>query len=295
MTRYSLPQVWHAQFTAALTDVANSRSWTEEFNPTAGEDDGLGVAVAVYQSASDAVVVFRGSHSAGDFNNMFLWFEGWFLERLKSQLMAHWQEATGEALSAEMQRRAGLSDLSARAAFLGATHGLIAKQDLNILKLGLVNTMEVMEQGYWPLTKQIFTALLPTVDATKTLYITGHSQGGGRASLVAMWREKKFAEIIPTYTFDGVGVQCAVRYALPTAYAADVDVGVGHAQITQYAHVLDAYGRMDYQVGGGYHVDVSQNVSVIVSQNVIFLSTCLLSASRRRPAVSVCDPQDRYR
>eukprot|EP00392_Amoebophrya_sp_AT5.2_P014123 g14261.t1 len=104
------------------------------------------------------------------------------------------------------------------------------------------------EQGYWPLTKQLVDAILPTV-AGKNLYLTGHSQGGGRAQLVSMWLEKQKGMTVPTYTFDGVGVQCAVRYALPAAYAADVDVTVLHPQITQYVHALDAYGQMDFQGG----------------------------------------------
>ena len=64
-----------------------------------------------------------------------------------------------------------------------------------------------------------------------------------------MWLEKSENKIYDTYTFSGVGTQCAVRYALPALYEADVDVTVRHAQITQYTHALDPYGTMDYHTG----------------------------------------------
>lgn len=105
-------EAWHVRFSSALNDVANSRSWSTDFEPGEGEQEGLGVAVALFESDTEAIIVFRGSHSKADFNNMFLWFEGWFMHRLKAQMMQHWQDATGEALSEEMNRRAGVSDLS---------------------------------------------------------------------------------------------------------------------------------------------------------------------------------------
>ena len=98
------------------------------------------------------------------------------------------------------------------------------------------------------LPQALYTSLLPRF-AGKAVYLTGHSQGGARAALVSMWREKKFGEILPTYTFAGTGLQCAVRYSLPSAYADDVDIARAHPQITQYVHALDPYGWIDHQAG----------------------------------------------
>ncbi|CAD7935048.1 unnamed protein product [Amoebophrya sp. A25] len=240
----ALTATWHSAMSTAIA----ADSWTDKFEPSAGEESGLGVAAALYQSSTDAVLVFRGSHTAADFNNMFLWFEGWFTDRLQSQMMSNWQDATGESLTDAMTERATVPDLKEKAAFLAATQGLLVKQDIDWTQLGLSNTWSLINEGYWPLTKQLVESVLPQVSG-KNFYITGHSQGGGRASLVSMWLEKTKGMTVPTYTFDGVGVQCAVRYALPAAYEADVDVTILHPQITQYVHALDAYGRMDYQAG----------------------------------------------
>jgi hypothetical protein len=93
-------------------------------------------------------------------------------------------------------------------------------------------------------------AALPDGAGTSgNVYLTGHSQGGGRASLASMWIKKSWNKEYQTYVFSAVGTQCAVRYALPDVYASDVDVTAVHSHITNYVHVLDAYGRMDYGNG----------------------------------------------
>lgn len=242
---------WNNQW-MDLHDTYIQGKWEDKFNPTGNEANGLGVAAAVYSTAEMAVIVFRGSYTSADNTNMLLWFEGWFLTKLKQQIQNSWQFATGSTtLSEEMQRRAAQSDMLDRAGFLGVTNALHLKQDVDWLKSGVADALNVIQHGYWPLTKQLVTDILAT-HSGKTIYITGHSQGGGRAVLASMWLKKSQALTIPTYTFAGVGVQCAVRYALPDMYASDVDVTIRHENVVQYVHALDPYGQLDYQVGKVY-------------------------------------------
>eukprot|EP00392_Amoebophrya_sp_AT5.2_P014122 g14260.t1 len=129
----ALTSAWHAAMQSAAGVGTPAYADKFEPSPTSGEatTSGLGVAAAVYQSATDAVIVFRGSHTGADFNNMFLWFEGWFAEKLQAQMMQNWVDGTGEALTPEMQERAKLPSLKEKAAFYAATQGLLVKQDLD--------------------------------------------------------------------------------------------------------------------------------------------------------------------
>lgn len=123
------------------------------------KDVGPGVAAALYTSATHAVVVFRGSYSDADFNNMLLWHEGWFLENMRTQILQRWEAVFGNSTTAgglanaEIQRRTASDDFYDRAKFFAGTQALILKQDIDWLRSGLKNKWDLVEQGYWPLTK----------------------------------------------------------------------------------------------------------------------------------------------
>lgn len=240
-----------------LDFLSTDDSWQERFHPEEGIDEGMGVAMGVYRSVSETVLVFRGSYTTGDVNNMFLWFDGWIFERFGPQLVENWKFATNTDLTTEMEQRLEVDDLSIRGTFMASVNLFRIQHDELWMKIAErkgsnINATELIVNGYWPLTKQVVREVLPenrTLDNEDPVYITGYSQGGGRASLVSMWLEQTDGIAYETYVFGAVGVQCAVRYALSEAYAEDVDVSKLHPQITQYVHALDAYGNMDYQVG----------------------------------------------
>ena len=75
------------------------------------------------------------------------------------------------------------------------------------------NAFDFITNGYWPLTKELLRIVFPVgrdLSTEPTTYITGHSQGGGRAELAALWLEAQDGKAYKTYSFDGVGVQCAL-------------------------------------------------------------------------------------
>jgi len=122
-----------------------------------------------------------------------------------------------------------------------------------------VSASDIKKYGYWPITKMMVRALLPAdrdQDAEPNIFISGHSQGGARASLVSMWLEKEDGKKYKTYSLSPLGVQCISRQLafLPGStngadYLDDVDPYVFHDQITSYLHPFDVYALTDYQPG----------------------------------------------
>jgi hypothetical protein len=232
----------------------NAETW-EPASPV-----GAGVAMAVYKTSTDRVLVFRSAIEAGpssvdEFSNLFLWYDGWFLERMKQQLKDNWvAETTASAWTdaAGASVRDSQDAMAHRAHFRARNAALMNKQQNDWLKAGLDSTVNLMSVGYWSLTKTLVRAELAATRnkaADGNVYITGHSQAGARAAMVSMWLEKDDSVSYPTYTFNAPGVQCAVRYSLPAVYGVDMDISVRHAQIKQYVHAMDALGRMDYHPG----------------------------------------------
>jgi hypothetical protein len=102
------------------------------------------------------------------------------------------------------------------------------------------------------------------LSAEPNIYISGHSQGGARASLVSMWLEKIDGKKYKTYSISPLGVQCFSRRLsfLPGSsegqnYLADVDPYIFHDQITSIMHPLDYYALTDYQPGKVCHLGSS--------------------------------------
>jgi hypothetical protein len=70
---------------------------------------------------------------------------------------------------------------------------------------------EVISRGYWELTKYLADKVVASLPAGQKLFISGHSQGGTRASLVAMYLKKSTGVAYPTVSFAGTGASCMSR------------------------------------------------------------------------------------
>ena len=70
---------------------------------------------------------------------------------------------------------------------------------------------EIISRGYWELSKHLVDRVVAGLPAGQQLHISGHSQGGTRASLVAMYLQKRTGVAYPTTTFAGTGASCASR------------------------------------------------------------------------------------
>jgi hypothetical protein len=176
---------------------------------------------------------------------------------MKQQLKDNWVSATQDAnwnLASGAADRDAADTLAHRVEFMGQIASKMQNQRDVWLRAasGLSATVNVMKNGFWSLTKEVVRTELAAGRNTGldgNVYITGHSGGGARAAMVSMWLEKDDSTAFPTYTFGAPGVQCAVRYSLPTVYSADMDVLSRHNNIKQYTHALDVIGRMDYHPG----------------------------------------------
>jgi len=120
-----------------------------------------------------------------------------------------------------------------------------------------IDADEVGRTAYWEFTKAIADSVRDSVSASARgpLYLTGHSQGGSRANLVSMYFEKRYNDVINTTTFGAMGGSCFARGnagfggSWHMDLTADVDPFIHHPQITEYVHVLDALGFIDYDPG----------------------------------------------
>jgi hypothetical protein len=250
-----------------LTSDISTASWERLHNPidkyNNGKMESVGVSMGVYEAVDGTqFFVFRGTYSMGDFENVLRMIKDWTIENTRDDIINAWVDA-GQNVTSEMEDREDdgfLEECSLRA---GATY----LSYTGSLKLSMavddVSYEDIRKHGYWPLTKMMVRTLLPVDrDVTKdpTIYITGHSQGGSRASLVSMWLEKEDGEKYKTYSLSPIGVQCFSRQLsyLPGSssgadYLNDVDPYIFHDQITSYKHPLDVFAMIDLQPGRVCH------------------------------------------
>ena len=101
-------------------------------------------------------LLFPGSHTSGDFRNFMLWFQGWFMYSMRQQMMRTWESGTEEKIADDPEkfRRSKTSDFLSRAAMFAGAQAYIAKQDYDWNAMGM--GLDVIVQGYWPLTKALF-------------------------------------------------------------------------------------------------------------------------------------------
>ena len=148
----------------------------------------------------------------------------------------------GYELTPTMNSRSG-GDLTTRCAMRAGTTAFTVMHNQALADMAPgISKDDIKKYGYWPITKHMVRQILPeSRDLTSegAIYISGHSQGGARASLVSMWLEKADNKKYQTYALSPVGCQCFSRKLsfLPGSsnghnLLADVDPYINHDQIT---------------------------------------------------------------
>jgi hypothetical protein len=60
--------------------------------------------MGVYTAANgDKMLVFRGSYSNGDFDNILKWMKDWILEKMEKTVLDSWTETLGKELTEEVR------------------------------------------------------------------------------------------------------------------------------------------------------------------------------------------------
>eukprot|EP00746_Dinoflagellata_sp_MGD_P042725 gnl/MRDRNA2_/MRDRNA2_20354_c0_seq1.p1 gnl/MRDRNA2_/MRDRNA2_20354_c0~~gnl/MRDRNA2_/MRDRNA2_20354_c0_seq1.p1 ORF type:complete len:579 (-),score=86.33 gnl/MRDRNA2_/MRDRNA2_20354_c0_seq1:17-1753(-) len=219
----------------------------------------VGVAAGVVRLGNVTVLLFRGTYSkAGESNIMFL-YRNWMLEKMGGQIKRMWNDAGFGPVTEEQNARKG-DDFVPRCALRQAAqyvtweHGDALKE---AVELDAAAEARLDEEGFWPVTQAIVRDLLPEdrqKDPSPTVLLSGHSQGGFRASAVSMWLSKVDGKKYKTYSLAGTGTQCATRKfsMLQTSEKGLLDYldpFVHHPQIITYQHPFDMYSHMDFQNG----------------------------------------------
>jgi len=217
--------------------------------------DSCGVVMGEFYSMDMTVLVFRGSIGFCDNHNMNTWVRNWFLNKMGPVYYDLW-ESLGLEITSAMKKRSESDDTFYRFLLRYGTDSITKKTFPNTLRSegADLTVSQIRETGYWELTKEMVRQILPSDRDTsleEQIYLTGHSQGGTRAQLVAMWLEKEDGVQYPTYTFGAPGTQCFTRRTtFGGDFLDDVDPYSAHDNVINYVDAIDPYGNMDYDTGG---------------------------------------------
>eukprot|EP00667_Euglena_gracilis_P008907 EG_transcript_9044 len=232
-------------------------AWPTTALPIGGPEDreDIGVAVSVYRSRdrSATVLVFRGTFSYTNFEDIALWYgRDWIFYRWRDLILHDWRDVLGLPVTPEMlQRGSGLSEWFYNGLLWHVMRHMRRRLAGRISLMTDASPHDIDQQGYWPVLKRVVRDILPAGRARRDLgkvYLTGHSKGGALASQVSMWLAKEFGARYETFALEATGYQCWALKGL----RADIDLSDPHPQIVTYRDVLSHYSRLDYQVGRVY-------------------------------------------
>ena len=208
-----------------------------------------------------SILVFRGTYSPGDYDNIEHWMMDYILEKSTDRMKQAWVDDSGLPWTSEMQSRLHddtIDRLEIRAFLrlkgqefpknlIDAISSNEALQELLLDSSGDGLTLQdEVETGYWKLTKHIVDEVYARAfSQNRTLVISGHSQGGTRAQLASMYLHHKHGVKIPTVSFAATGSACVARHLFHSKanFLSDVDPMVAHDHITEYVHPLDPWGN----------------------------------------------------
>mmetsp|Transcript_57431 Transcript_57431/g.117561 ORF Transcript_57431/g.117561 Transcript_57431/m.117561 type:complete len:541 (-) Transcript_57431:47-1669(-) len=241
-------------FRAAVHAELNSTGAMNFRNLPEGEDgaqDKLGIVALEFIRDSSTALVFRGTYTKGDAENMQHWLFDWVLEKMTGRMKDAWINDAGLEWDETLEKRSKHSSFIAknmiRAQYwFGSTSfpSDASKATERIDGLTLWPD-DVKKWGYWPITKFLVDQVYKEVqEAGGTLTFSGHSQGGTRAHLASMYLRKTWGVSVPAISFGATGAQCFPRQlGTKSNLLHDVNPGELHPQVVDYAHPLDTYGN----------------------------------------------------
>mmetsp|Transcript_3108 Transcript_3108/g.8626 ORF Transcript_3108/g.8626 Transcript_3108/m.8626 type:complete len:592 (-) Transcript_3108:81-1856(-) len=253
-------QAQNTHFQEIKTELENNGSHAVAdggFGIDTAQSESKGVHALEFTAAKlGKVLVFRGTQSDGDYDQMALFITDWIRKRMTAQLKYQWVTLAKLPWTSQMKEDQakwdpgystllGLGGWWYTGSHLDDMSEIARREGLEKDKVD-----KVAKTGYWEFTKHIADSVRDSL-TDENLTITGHSQGGARAALTSMYFEKKYGVKYDTVTFAAVGGLCFSRdLSFSDGHLKeDVDPFNVHTQVTDYVHPLDAWGHFDYDVG----------------------------------------------
>ena len=111
--------------------------------------------MGVYESSDgEKMLVFRGSYSAGDFDNIVKWIKDWILDRMESRVKNAWIGEGFELTAAQRARSGG--DLKTRCALRAGTTAFTHMHNEELAESAPgISKDDITKYGYWPITKHM--------------------------------------------------------------------------------------------------------------------------------------------
>lgn len=234
--------------------------------------------------SNTTILAFRGTLTHGDYANIENWITDFILEKSTERMKYAWQHDANLEWTEEMQQRAeetkndseerltirlGESyilgqdrpfkdDVLGRGvtkqSFPSELAGAVANNSNLSEAIGGLTELEAEATGYWKITQYIVDQVATRAEATNsTLVLTGHSQGGTRAQLAAMYLERQGLLTPPTITFAATGSACVSRLLFnDNANLLDtIDPFTQHDNLIDYSHPLDPWGNAMLGIDNG--------------------------------------------
>jgi len=208
------------------------------------------------------VLCFRGTYGNADVGNLVNWIVDWIEQKMTTALRKQWTAPGSlDPLPPVIETEDEIANdaASMRGAYEWMWNTYIKAESATMMERAeryddaalREQAEEVSRTGYWVFTKAMVDGVFNSLAEGEKLYLTGYSQGGSRAALSSMYLKKKYNARVEAVTFGSVGGACwsqKLSYSQANLMA-DVDPTEYHDQVTEYVHVLDPYGHMDYDVG----------------------------------------------
>jgi hypothetical protein len=206
-----------------IAEVKNTPGahWDYKYTPKSAFDT-IGVAALEFTRGNLTVIVFRGSRTTGDGNNIFNWIIDWVLGSMTARMKEAWTSDAGLAWDSELSSRADQGTLKQVLAiqtaalfltpFLSTSFASNLAAAVSQIANFSLSQDEASRVGYWPIVRKIADDARAAARARgHELHFSGHSQGGSNVQLASMYLRKRYGEVYNGTTFAATGTQCAAR------------------------------------------------------------------------------------
>eukprot|EP00756_Hemistasia_phaeocysticola_P007050 Hpha_TRINITY_DN14106_c0_g1::TRINITY_DN14106_c0_g1_i1::g.10554::m.10554 len=224
-------------------------------NKKGGAYDETGLAAIEFVNGNNHFLVFRGSYSPGEYENIRMWMTEYAAQKMLVKMERSWSADAGFQWTDEQTNKTGNPEMT-RFYYCLATGTFQANWKAAAAELAAKSTLSsesAFKMGTWELSKRMFEQVRSSLPNGASLYLSGHSQGGGRAELLSMWQKKTHNRRVAGVTFASAGAgACTPRgMALTgTSLLSEMDPTVHHEQLVDYVHPLDPWGNnLEEKVG----------------------------------------------